>query len=188
MAPDFEKVTTLLANNRIFNSASELHGIICGYLCAGGASNEYVLIWHLLGQEGKASKIMTDLIERLSRQAYEQLDSPDFAFRMILPNDDEELGQRLRALGNWCEGFISGFGGAYAKGDTTLKDETREVLHDFTAIADIDERSEDGTEKDENDYMEIVEYVRMAVCSVFAQSKSPQEPEGNINSQKESLH
>lgn len=188
MTPDFEKVTTLLSNNHIYNSASELHGIICGYLCAGGARDEYILIWHLLGQEGKANKTMTDLIERMSQQIYEQLDSPDFAFRMLLPNDDEELGIRIRALGNWCEGFISGFGGAYAKGDTSLRDETREVLHDFTAIADIDERSEDGTEKDENDFMEIVEYVRVAVCTVFAQGKHPQETGTNTNTQKESLH
>ncbi len=188
MTPDFERVTTLLANNHIYNSASELHGIVCGYICAGGSSEEYILIWHLLGQEGKANKIMEELIQRLAQQCVLELDSPDFAFELILPSDDEELGFRLRALGNWCEGFISGFGGAYAKGDASLRDEAREVLHDFTAIADIDERSEDDTEKDENDYMEIVEYVRVAVSTVYSQGKNSLDTLINLKSMKEKLH
>jgi uncharacterized protein YgfB (UPF0149 family) len=188
VTPEFKKVTALMANNRIFNSASELHGIICGYICAGGASDEYILIWHLLGQENKASKIMEQLILRLAQQCVDDLDSPDFSFELILPNDDEELGLRLRALGNWCEGFITGFGGAYAKGDASLRDEAREVLQDFTAIADIDERSEDGTEKDENDYMEIVEYVRVAVSTLNSNAKNSLQTDTILKSMKRKLH
>jgi len=168
---DFDKVATLLANNRIFNSVSELHGIICGQLCAGGNESDATLTWHLLGQENKPSKIMSDLIIRLQLNIQEQLNAEDFSFQLLLPDDDEDLSLRLHALGNWCEGFISGFGGAYAKSDSTLLEETREVLKDFTAIANVDDSKDEQVENEEQDFMEVMEYVRMAAYSVFLQNQ-----------------
>jgi len=171
VTPDFDKVATLLADNKIFNSVSELHGVICGQLCAGGKEGDAALTWHLLGQENKPSKIMSDLIIRLQSNIREQLNSEDFSFQLLLPDDDEELSLRLHALSDWCEGFISGFGGAYAKGDSTLLEETREVLKDFTAIANVDDREQEQVENNEQDLMEVLEYARMAAYSVFLQNQ-----------------
>lgn len=175
MSPDFDKLATLLTNNKIFNSASELHGIICGQLCAGGKLGDATLTWHLMGQENKPNKIMNELIIRLQSDMQEQLDAEDFSFQPLLPDDEEELSLRLQALGNWCEGFISGFGGAYAKNDKTLLEESREVLKDFTAIANVDDSETEQLENDEQDFMEVLEYVRMATYSVFLQNK-PENP------------
>lgn len=172
MKPDYEKVAALLASNRVYNSVSELHGIVSGYLCGGGEVGQSTLIWHLLGHETKPNKILGELVQRLQIAAREELESENYVFHPLLPEDDENLALRLDALGDWCEGFITGFGGAYAKGDSSLLDETREVLKDFTAIADIDERAQDETESDERDFMEVVEYVRMAACTVYNQNKT----------------
>ena len=172
MTPDFDKVATLLSNNKIFNSVSELHGIICGQLCAGGKQFDATLTGHLLGLENKPSKIISDLILRLQINIREQLEADDFSFQLLLPDDDEELSIRLHAVSNWCEGFISGFGGAFAKGDASLLEETREVLKDFTAIANVEDSEEDGLEDGEQDFMEVLEYIRMATYSVFLQNQS----------------
>lgn len=172
MTPDFDKVATLLTNNKIFNTVSELHGIICGKLCAGNTEEDATLTWQLLGQENKPSKILSDLIIRLQMNIIEQLNAEDFSFQLLLPDDEEELALRLHALGNWCEGFISGFGGAYAKGDSSLLEETREVLKDFTAIANVDDSGQEPAENDEQDFMEVQEYVRMATYSVFLQNNA----------------
>tara|TARA_R110000772_G_scaffold63319_7_gene141931 strand:- start:2785 stop:3351 length:567 start_codon:yes stop_codon:yes gene_type:complete len=169
VTPDFDKIATLLASNNIFNTASELHGIICGQLCAGAQPGDAALSWRLLGQESKPNKLITDLILRLQANIHEQLSAEDFSFQLLLPDEDEELSIRLHALGNWCEGFISGFGGAYAKGDSSLLEETREVLKDFTAIANVDDRQHEQSEHEEHDFMEVTEYVRMAACTVFIQ-------------------
>ncbi len=179
VTPDFDKVATLLANNKIFNSVSELHGIICGQICAGGKQGDATLTWHLLGMENKPSKIMSDLIIRLQLNIQEQLEADDFSFQLLLPDDNEELPIRLHAMSNWCEGFISGFGGAFAKGDGSLLEETREVLKDFTAIANVDDSEQDEIENAEQDYMEVLEYVRMATYSVFLQNQPEQA--GNVN-------
>ena len=170
MKPDFEKIATLLSSNNIFNSVSELHGIISGQMCAGGKVGDVILIWQLLGQETKPGKLFSELIERLQVYIQEQLRAEDYIFQPLLPDDDEEISIRLHALGNWCDGFVSGFGGAYAKSDSSLLEETREALKDFTVIAKVDDSQLTPTEKDEQDYMEVTEYVRMAACSVFIQN------------------
>ncbi len=92
----------------------------------------------------------------------------------------QELSIRLHALSNWCEGFITGFGGAFAKGDSSLLEETREVLKDFTAIVNIDDSEQDELENAEQDFMEVLEYVRMATYSVFIQNQAEN---GNASSQ-----
>ncbi len=183
----FEKIATLLASNKIYNSVAELHGIISGQLGAGGNVGDVILTWHLLGQESKISKIMNDLILRLHDEVKQDLSADDFTFQLLLPDDDEELAIRTNAIGNWCEGFISGFGGAYAKSDASLLEETREVLKDFTAIASIDDSLEE-TEEDEQHYMEVVEYVRMAVCTVYSQNNSHQKNSQVIDDNLENHH
>lgn len=188
MTPDFEKIATLLAGNKIFNSVSELHGIICGQLCAGTQAGDAALSWRLLGQESKPSKLMTDLILRLQANIYEQLSAEDFSFQLLLPDEDEELSLRLHALGNWCEGFISGFGGAYAKGDSSLLEETREVLKDFTAIANIDDKQQEQSESEEQNFMEVTEYVRMAACTIFIQSSLNKANKATQSTEKNRLH
>ncbi len=180
VTPDFDKIATLLSNNKIFNSVSELHGIICGQLCAGGKQSDATLTWHLLCLENKPSKIMSDLIIRLQLNIHEQLEADDFSFQLLLPDDEAELSIRLHALSNWCEGFITGFGGAFAKGDSSLLEETREVLKDFTAIVNIDDSEQDELENAEQDFMEVLEYVRMATYSVFIQNQAEN---GNASSQ-----
>tara|TARA_B110000467_G_C18121617_1_gene368199 strand:- start:47 stop:613 length:567 start_codon:yes stop_codon:yes gene_type:complete len=183
VTPDFDKVATLLANNKVFNSVSELHGIVCGQLCAGGEESDAALSWYLLGQENKPSKIMSNLIIRLQLNILEQLNSEDYSFQLLLPDDDEELAIRLYALSNWCEGFISGFGGAYVKGNSAILEETREVLKDLAAIANVDDSEQDEVGSGEQDFMEVLEYVRMAAYSVFLQNQSE-----NMNSVSESIN
>ena len=187
MIPDFNKLAILLVNNKIFSSVSDLHGIISGQLCAGGKEGDVLLTWHLMGQENKPSKIMSDLIIRLHLNIKEQLTADDFSFQPLLP-DDEELSLRLHAMSNWCEGFISGFGAAYAKGNRILLEETREVLNDYTAIANVDDNEQEQIENDEQDFMEVLEYVRMAAYSVFLENK-PEKISTVLNaSDSNSLH
>jgi uncharacterized protein len=172
LGPDYEKAATLLASNSIFNSISELHGVICGQVCAGVNEVKSKLTQELMGLEEGFSAVIEQLLIRLGKDATEQMEAGDFTFQPLLPADDEELSIRLRALGEWCEGFNVGFGGTIGKGDISILEETREVLKDFSAIAEIEDGSEQDSEPEENEenYMEVVEYVRMAVATVFMQN------------------
>lgn len=188
MTPDFEKIASLLHSNNIFNSVSELHGIISGQLCAGASPGDTALCWRLLGQESRPGKVINELILRLQTNIYEQFTADDYTFQPLLPDDDEEMSIRLHALGNWCEGFIAGFGGAYAKGDHSLLEETREVLKDFTAIANIDDDQHASSDNEEQEFMEVSEYVRMAACAVFLQNNTGGSKQGSQVTDTSRIH
>ncbi len=80
------------------------------------------------------------------------------------------MSERAVALGQWCQGFLAGFG--LTAGDRALSTESVEVLQDLSAIAQIQdslEESEDG----ETDYMEVMEYLRVAPLLLFTECAKP---------------
>ena len=90
------------------------------------------------------------------------------------------LAERAKALGQWCQGFLDGFG--MVVGNAPLSAEAMEVLQDLSAIAQVQsglEESEDG----ESDYMEVMEYLRVAPLLLFAECGKPAAP-----APKPSLH
>ncbi|MGI9274417.1 MAG: UPF0149 family protein [Endozoicomonas sp.] len=147
---------------------SELHGLICGLF--SGGSRPGVEAWlrqvsGLLGDE-TMDGMTEDMLTHLYQQTLEQLSETDFSIRLLMPDDDDALEQRAEALGIWCSAFLSGFGeGATGK---VLGENVESVLRDFSEIAQIHE-SIDDSEESEKDFMEISEYVRMALLTVFSE-------------------
>ena len=102
--------------------------------------------------------------------------SEDNAGAIMTPDSYE----RAAALGQWCQGFLSGFG--LTRRAYSLSDEANEVLRDLAAIAQVQdalEESEDG----ESDYMEVMEYLRVAPMLLFSELAKPEAP-----APKPSLH
>ena len=94
----------------------------------------------------------------------------ELEFAPLLPDDDSPLAERTIAMAQWCQGFLYGFGVSTAdqssgqvsgKRDSKLSPEIREVLHDFAQLARATVGEVEPTEEDENDYAEIVEYLRV---------------------------
>ena len=50
------------------------------------------------------------LLARLWEQTRRQLDSPDYAFQPLLPDDSRPLSLRTQVLGLWCSGVLYGLG------------------------------------------------------------------------------
>ena len=77
------------------------------------------------------------------------------------------------ALGEWCQGFLHGFG--VNAGGLELSTDAKEVLQDLAAISQVQdalEESEDG----EGDYMEVMEYLRVAPLLLFTETRKSAEP------------
>ena len=109
-----------------------------------------------------------------------ELSGSDITLVLLLPADDAPLAERAKALGQWCQGFLDGFG--IVVGNAPLSAEAMEVLQDLSAIAQVQsglEESEDG----ESDYMEVMEYLRVAPLLLFAECGKPAAP-----APKPSLH
>jgi uncharacterized protein len=149
------------------NSPSELHGLLCGKLCGGAELSE--VRWLLDAVEfldftQAPDEQVRHALSQLYHTALTQL-GDGFSLKLMLPDDEVELSQRTAALGQWCYGFLTGFGSA-GKAGRELTEDVEDGLRDLAAIAQI--AIEDGEdESDEADYAEVSEYVRMLAASLF---------------------
>lgn len=171
----------LLANSGKAVSPAELHGLLLGRSCAGAGFEADAWLQdasELLGTE-PADNVRQALVG-LQEMVKGELAGNDITLVLLLPGDDEPLAERAKALGQWCQGFLDGFG--MILGNAALSAEAMEVLQDLSAIAQIQsalEESEDG----ESDYMEVMEYLRVAPLLLFTECGKAEAP-----APKPSLH
>jgi len=150
--------------------ASETHGILCGQLCAGSRLSG--LGWlkqflPLVGVKREPWESLTKKLYSLRHFCEEDLESNALNFQLVLPDDEEVIEVRLNALSEWCSGFLAGFGSISLQ-SKVLPEEVSSVLKDLQSISQVDVASADEQgEEGEGDYFEVVEYVRMAVISLY---------------------
>ena len=101
---------------------------------------------------------LLQLIGYVWEDAARQLDAEDFSFTPLLPQDDRPLADRARSLGEWCQGFLFGFGASIA-GVANVPPRSEEFLRDLREFCRIDDGAV-GDEEDEVAYAELVEYLR----------------------------
>jgi len=161
----------LLASSANPVSPAELHGLLLGRSCAGAGFD--VDSWlvdaaELLG--GAPQDNIRQALIGLQEMVKGELSGADITVVLLLPSDDAPLAERAVALGQWCQGFLGGFG--LTARDNALSAEAMEVLQDLSAISQVQnalEESEDG----ENDYMEVMEYLRVAPLLLFSECGKP---------------
>ncbi len=142
-------------------SASELHGLLTGWLAAGGALSAD---WpaQLLVDPDLPKPAEDSELHKLAQTTAQQLKDSEFGFQLLLPDDDDDatdIELRSARLLEWCSGFIGGFGLGGAKADS-LSEDAQEALQDLVAIARSD--LEADAESDEDALIEIEEFVKVA--------------------------
>lgn len=169
----FDDIANLLVTEKVtMVTPSELHGLVCGQL-AGGARLSADL-WlqtanDFLDIEGFSHESSKVGLLALYQQSLGQLESLDMGLDLLLPDDDNEIGQRVDSLGVWVQGFLAGFGMQGQQTDKTLSKDAKEMLNDLGQIAQVaSEDLEDG-EDTEADFFELSEYVRMGAVYMFTE-------------------
>lgn len=146
------------------NSPADLQGFVTGLL-AGRADLE-AEAW--LTQAEDFMDLPEPLVEVESREALAAyyilakrgIADEDYGFKLLLPDDAVSMSLRAEALGQWCQGFLAGFGlsGCDAQ---TLDDDGKDMLSTLAEIAQID-IDLDASEENESLYTELCEFVRVA--------------------------
>lgn len=166
---EYDRYAELCNDLAAVGHPAELHGHLVGRLAAGTrldhASWLRVAQELLDGRAGLAEPGKVMLIQ-LHDATLAQLTDSGFEITLLLPEDEAPIALRSQALGQWCNGFLGGFG--LVERETELSEEANGVLHDFAAIAQIQAEAEDS-EANESDYMEVMEYVRMATLMLFSE-------------------
>jgi uncharacterized protein len=159
------------------SAAAEAHGTLCGLLCAG--VNDLPETWihntladateYSFGGHGDARA----QLEALHDSTLADLEGGELGFSLALPDDDAELQQRAAALAAWCNGFLYGLAVRGLRPMAELPDELREILSDFAEIGRAGVAEEEAEESGESAFIEIVEYVRVAVQIVWDECRAP---------------
>jgi yecA family protein len=171
---DFDEFANHLLDQGVLASPSQLHGCLSGLLAAGAPPEpEYGLdaltqALDLVMHGELASRIM-----QLYVVTEAALQDEEFTFLPLLPDDEEDIAQRTAALASWCAGFLAGF--AYAasgegKAEGVFSEECSEALRDIAALAQAEAGEDESEDEAEDSYIELVEYLRVAVVNVFMDS------------------
>jgi uncharacterized protein YgfB (UPF0149 family) len=88
----------------------------------------------------------------------------DFGFQLLLPDDEAPLQLRADAVNEWCLGFAFGLQNQRYQ-HALLTGDGAQALADITKISEMDFGIIE-CEEEEQSYMEIVEFVRMAVLTI----------------------
>lgn len=166
--PDYDQVQRSLDALRLPLSAAELHGALCGSLCAGAELTPRGWLAFVLS-DGDLDGAADDgsALASLYQAASAQLagDVMDFDFDLLLPDDGKPVSERGPAMVDWCQGFLGGFGLVPAPGQA-LSEEADEALQDLAKIAASD-LNYDDTEADEDALIEVCEYIRVAAVLLY---------------------
>lgn len=167
---DYLMIERLLGDCGIEVSAAEADGRLLSLASMMGADALTIWIQQLLeGAESGQQQAVTQLQEFGARRMMilEQREGlPD----LCLPDDEDDLRDRVSSLALWVTGFLNGLGEAAAlSGDearTALKAEPlAEMLIDLTEISRASiETEEIAADENESEiaYAEVVEFVRVA--------------------------
>ncbi len=180
--PTHEVLRQRLESAGLDVDASELHGILCGLLCAGVREPEAAWLaevfedgvdWQdLLVQECRQE------LGRLFAVTREQLAGGGMDFSLLLPDDDRPLRERAGSASRWCQGFLYGTGLAGRDGDAGVgSEEAAEALLDIAEIARMDVAGVGAGEAEEASLSEIVEYLRVAAMLLWEEGSNERSEE-----------
>lgn len=150
------------------STAAELQGALCGLLVLNNQANR--LTWfQSLFEEMKPGEEERQNLTALFDETIQALNSLDFEFQLELPDDDAPLGSRLAAMAEWCQGLIYGLGTSGLTDETALSADCQEYLTDVIQISQIDDIEIETEDNDENNFEELVEYLRMGLFLLYGE-------------------
>jgi yecA family protein len=164
--PTYDTLASALYGDHIDLSAAEVHGILTGIAVSPDAAK---VDWAELlidqgGEPGASlSAPLRALLDELMKQSLEALRPGRFALKLVLPEADGVMGERVAALADWCRGFIMGLAAAGVGSKEQVSKEAAEAIADLMFIGEATGEEETDGEEQERDFAELEEYVRIAV-------------------------
>jgi len=162
--PVYAELSRALSDTTLKLHASQVHGLISGILTGNPSSSA---AWEELVTGSDEQGEAHDLLQSLYDNTNKQLDEFLFEFQILLPSDKEVLPERAEALTLWCQGFLTGLKVANVQIVGRDASEITEAINDMIEIAKMNYEDVVASEEDEAAYVELVEYVRMAVILIY---------------------
>jgi len=148
--------------------ATECHGVLCARFCVELRPDPAAWVYEVIGPQD-ANNLQVQASQESLAHLYQYTEQAFHAaledFRLLLPDEEEDLNVRMQALVNWCSGFVSGLGLSGIKIDDSLDPAVDEILQDLIEVTrmEIDVEDDDANEAA---FTEILEYVRVGVMTI----------------------
>ena len=169
--PKYQEVRDVIGPANKLISPAEIHGLMSGVLCAG-INNLDEGTWDEAGFFSFGTEDLSEAQEAVIMQLFQatkdKITHMEFDYNLFLPDDDESLQVRAMEFGQWCQGFLSGFGLAGGQLDEHEHQDAIESIERISDAANIAYENLEISEEDERAFMEVTEYVRMAVLVVYS--------------------
>ena len=174
--PEFDQLADIYWRLGVMQSPSHLQGYWIGRLAVGDSVDPEQCL--------EQTTLVIDAVEPPNQEeapillslygaCQASLKGEAMDLRMLMPDDEAEISQRIDSVGQWCQGFMAGFaqGGKEiqaTKGQQQYSQDVSEALSDIAAISQIGLSEEDEeAEQREQNLHEIMEYLRLAAISIY---------------------
>lgn len=167
--PSYDEVEACLGGALALVSPAELHGLLLGTFCALGTDlPDQIALEACFGESSPLSVVQQQVLHALLVNTRDDLIDFNFAIPLLLPEDDD-IAKLATEFVHWCQGFLTGLGAA---NEQTLHDEDAiEALKRIVDAAQIDLTDLDIAKEDEEYLTDVIEYVRLAVLTIYADLK-----------------
>lgn len=180
---DFFTLNELLLNLGAVCSPSELQGVLCGRISGGDVPAKETWLEEVADYLDIAHVALDDEHKGALNNFYSDtrhlMDDPNFGFSPLLPNDESSIERRTQELGSWCEGFLHGLGLSGLSGEAKLSPDAADALRDLAQISQVSVEEEDELEENEVYWQELVEYVKVAVLTLYTELSNSKAPPQN---------
>lgn len=181
--PNYTELNRVLSKTSLKLHPSQVHGLVAGILCGNPDSTS---AWEELVTGGKDTGKTHEVLQALYDETKKQLAEFLFEFQLVLPSDSDELLVRAEALMLWCQGFLTGLKLTNVPITGRKPSEVTEAINDLIEIAKMNYEDVISNEEDESAYIELVEYIRMAVILIYQElreqsTKKPSHPSKHLH-------
>ncbi len=169
--PNYTDVTTALDATETPFLVAQVHGFICGLLCATSGKTDNSWQKKVLAEH--KSKAAREILQQLFETSFHLISEFSFEFTLLLPDDKTAINLRTEALGSWCQGYLSGLKHCHVPIENREPSEITDTLNDILEISQVNYDDLQQDEENEAAYFELLEYIRLAVLMIFHEFKNP---------------
>lgn len=149
-------------------SSSSLHGMMCGYLCAGAFQlGDSYIRGLVINKSGVQMRAAIQALFDVYTTSQHQMDEDNFTFELMLPEDEQSLSERALAFSDWCAGFLHSLQISGIDHSQFDEEDSQDALQHLEEFAKLDYSHIDISEEDEKALVEVSEYARMAVIRLY---------------------
>ena len=164
--PSTDEIQAALDRVGAPTDAPEVHGQLCGFLCARGevdAETWWRESMPAVPSGNPLGAAARDELIALFEASRAGLNDPELQFSLLLPEESASIEVRVEALGEWVGGFLVGLASGGVSDMAALPGELAELVEDLVQLSRATDYGLTGEEEDEQAYAELVEFVRMGV-------------------------